>query len=101
MTQLIEVVDLSSGEMLEREGRTLTLDVPPDFDPGARGVFVDADRLGRYRTSGGAMRIYGAAPVRLSRRWAGEECLVAVEQVDSSDARCTRRYAHSVVKPAP
>jgi hypothetical protein len=99
MTQLIEVVDLSSGEALERERETLTLDVPPDLDPGGAGVFVDAARVGRYRTTGGAMRIYSVAPVRLFRRWAGEECLVAVEAVSSSEALCRRRYTRSVVKP--
>jgi hypothetical protein len=99
MTRLIEVVDLSSGEALERERGTLTLDMPPDLDPGGPGVFVDAARIGRYRTTGGATRIYRAAPVRLFRRWAGEECMVALEQVDSTAELCTRCYARSVVNP--
>ena len=99
MDQLISVVDLGSGKQSEREQETLTLDIPPDFDRETGGVFVGADKLGRYRTTGGETRVYSTAPSHLSDRAAGEECLVAMQEVDSSGAVCTRRYWRSVVKP--
>ena len=99
MGELIAVVDLTSGKQLERDKETLTLDIPPDFDPETGGVFVDADRLGRYRTTGGETRVYSTSPKHLSHRAAGEECLVAAQEVDSNGAACTRRYWRSVVKP--
>jgi len=99
MSDLIAVVDLTSGKQLEREQETLTLDIPPDFDRETGGVFVNADKLGRYRTTSGETRVYSTAPKHLSHRAAGEECLVATQEVDSSGAACTRRYWRSVVKP--
>ncbi len=99
MEKLIAVVDLTSGKQLDREKETLTLDIPPDFDRETGGVFVDADRLGRYRTTRGETRVYSTVPKHLSHRAAGEECLVATQEVDSSGAVCTRRYWRSVVKP--
>ncbi|HUJ29535.1 MAG TPA: hypothetical protein VLW85_26120 [Myxococcales bacterium] len=99
MGKFIAVVNLVNGEALQRENDTLTLDFPPDFDQQTGGVFVDADRLGRYRTTKGETRVYGAAPKRLSGRDAGEECLVAAQEVDSSGSVCTRLYWRSVVNP--
>ena len=98
--RLIAVVNLTSGVLLERETDTLTLDIPPDFDPDTGGVFVDADRLGRYRTKAGATRVYSATPSHLSQRGAGEECLVAAQEIDSSGQASLRRYWRSLVKPA-
>jgi hypothetical protein len=99
MNNLIAVVDLTSGKHLEREKETLTLDIPPDFDRATGGVFVDADKLGRYRTLGGETRVYSTLPQQLSHRTAGEECLVAAQEVDSGGAACKRHYWRSVVKP--
>ena len=99
MNKLIAVVNLVNGEELERERDTLTLDFPPDFDRQTGGVFVDADKLGRYRTTKGEKRVYGTTPKHLSHRAAGEECLVAAQEIDSSGAACTRQYWRSVVKP--
>jgi hypothetical protein len=99
LDKLIAVVDLTSGKQLEREKETLTLDLPPDFDRETGGVFVNADRLGRYRTAEGETRVYLTAPKHLSHRASGEECLVAAEEVDSSGAVSIRRYWRSVVKP--
>jgi hypothetical protein len=100
MDKLIAVVDLTSGKLLERAEETLTLDIPPDFDSETGGVFVDAERLGRYRTAKGESRVYITVPRPLSRRRAGEECLVAAQEVDpSSGSTALRRYWRSVVKP--
>jgi hypothetical protein len=99
MDQLIAVVDLTSGKRFERDRETLTLDIPLDFDHETGGVFVDADKLGRYRTKGGETRVYSTVPKRLSDRAAGEECLVPTKEVDSSGVVCTRHYWRSVVKP--
>jgi hypothetical protein len=99
MGQLIAVVDLTSGKELERDKETLTLDIPLDFDRQTGGVLVDADKLGRYRTRGGETRVYSTVPKHLSDRAAGEECLVATREVDSSGPVRTRRYSRSVVKP--
>ena len=99
MNNLIAVVNLVNGEELEREKDTLTLDFPPDFDRQTGGVFVDADKLGRYRTTKGETRVYGTMPKHLSHRAAGEECLVAAQKIDSTGAACTRQYWRSVVKP--
>lgn len=99
MNKLIAVVNLVNGEELEREKQTLTLDFPPDFDRQAGQVFVEADRLGRYRTTKGETRVYGTTPKHLSHRAAGEECLVAAQEIDSAGVACTRQYWRSVVKP--
>lgn len=99
MDNLIAVVDLTSGKQFEREQETLTLDIPPDFDRQTGGVFVDANKLGRYRTTKGETRVYSTAPKHLSHRAAGEECLVATEEVDSTGVACRRHYWRSVVKP--
>ena len=100
MESLISVVDLTSGALANRDRATLTLDVPPDFDRNTGGVFVDADRLGRYRTPQGQTCVYVTKPQHLSGRSPGEECLVATEQVDTGGAACTRRYWLSVVEPS-
>ncbi|HEX9579128.1 MAG TPA: hypothetical protein VF993_15350 [Myxococcales bacterium] len=99
MDKLIAVVDLTSGAVLNRDKETLTLDIPPDFDRHTGGVFVDADKLGRYRTAEGQTCVYATTPSHLSQRSAGEECLVATQEVDSSGASCTRRYWLAVVEP--
>ena len=99
MDNLITVMDLTTGKEIKRERETLTLDVPLDFDRETGGVFVNADRLGRYRTKEGETRIYSTSPKHLSNRSVGEECLVATQEIDSSGASCTRLYWRSVVKP--
>lgn len=98
MDKLIAVFDLNSGAVLERERETLTLDIPAEFDRATGGVFVDADKLGRYRTASGKTRVYSTSPRFLSQRTLGEECLVARGEVDSSGPSCTRQYWLSVVK---
>ena len=95
----VAVVDLSSGAVSSRDDETLTLDIPRDFDRAAGGVFVNSDKLGRYRTSDGQTRVYATAPRLLSSRSRGEECLVASEEIDSSGASCARRYWRSVIEP--
>jgi hypothetical protein len=99
MSKLIAVADLVSGALTDREEDTLTLDLPRDFDRNTGGVFVDAEKLGRYRTAEGRTCVYATAAKHLSHRSPGEECLVATQQVDVSGAACSRRYWLSVVEP--
>ena len=100
MEQLIAVVDLSSGIVSNREKETLTLDVPAGFDANSGGgVSVDAERLGRYRTVDGQSRVYATAPKYLSHRSPGEECLVAIPEVDSTGDSCIRHYWLCLVGP--
>jgi hypothetical protein len=99
MSKVISVVDLTSGALTEREDDTLTLDLPRDFDRSTGGVFVNSDKLGRYRSAEGKTMVYATAPKHLSHRSPGEECLVATVQIDSSGASCTRRYWLSIVEP--
>ena len=99
MDRPIAVVDLTSGELLEREQETLTVDVPADLDPGTTALLVDANRLARYRTAAGATRVYLARPRMLWQRGTGEECLVASQEVEFNGAACVRRYSRSLVKP--
>ena len=99
MDKAIAVVDLTTGALQDRATDTLTLDIPRDFDRQTGGVFVDADRLGRYRTTAGATRVYLTSPRHLSQRSPGEECLVAAQDVDSSGAAIVRRYWRSVIEP--
>jgi hypothetical protein len=100
MEKLIAVVDLTSGTLLNRDRGTLTLDIPLDFDRNTGGVFVDADKLGRYRTAEGQTCVYATKPKHLSQRSPDEECLVATEQVDSSGAAGPPRYWWSIVEPS-
>jgi len=45
----------------------------------------------------GYWRLYVGRPTRLSGRVVGEECLIAVEALESEGATCLRRYSLSVV----
>lgn len=76
MDRMIAVVDLSTGEVIERTSTTLTLDLPPDFD---RSSFVTLDELshGHYLGIDGKQRQYCVFPRPLSWRARGEDCLIA------------------------
>jgi hypothetical protein len=97
MKKLIEIVDLSSGAITNRNGDTLTLDVPVDLDWMTGGVSVDAERVVRYFAAGATRRLYVGRPSRLSGRIVGEECLVDGEGAKSENAAPLRRYSLSVV----
>jgi len=97
MNKLIEIVDLTSGAITTRKADTPTLDVPADLDWQTGGVSIDADRIVRYFAAGAARRLYVGSPRRLSGRVVGEECLVAVERLESENAACLRRYSLSLV----
>ncbi|MFL5312860.1 MAG: hypothetical protein ACJ79H_20705 [Myxococcales bacterium] len=98
MKKLIEIVDLTSGAITNRNAETPTLDVPADLDWQTGGVSIDADRIVRYFAAGAARRLYVGKPRQLSGRGVGEQCLVAVEQLDirSGDPLC--RYSLSLVR---
>jgi len=96
--KLIEIVDLASGAIKNRRADTLTLDVPADLDWQTGGVSIDSERIVRYFAAGAARRLYVGSPKRLSGRVVGEECLVAVEHLESESAACLRRYSLSVVR---
>ena len=98
MKKLIGIVDLTSGAITNRKANTLTLDVPADLDWQTGGVSIDADRIVRYFAAGAARRLYIGTPRRLSARIVGEECLVAVEPLDTVSFSCSRRYSLSVVR---
>ena len=98
MKKLIEIVDLSSGAITNRTADTPTLDIPTDLDWQTGGVSIDADRIVRYFAAGAARRLYVGSPRRLSGRVVGEECLVAVERLESESAACLRRYSVSIVQ---
>jgi hypothetical protein len=98
MTKLIAVVDLASGTITNRRQDALTLDIPSDLDRGSGSVSVNADKLGRYLTAAGESRVYFANPRLLSGRAAGEECLVAAADIETSGKTCTRRYRISMVE---
>ncbi len=98
MKKLIEIVDLSSGAITNRTADTPTLDIPADLDWQTGGVSIDADRIVRYFAAGAARRLYVGSPRRLSGRVVGEECLVAVERLESETAACLRRYSVSIVQ---
>ena len=97
MKTLIQIVDLTSGEITNRRADTPTLDVPADLDRMTGGVSIDAERIVRYFAAGAARRLYIGRPRRLSGRLVGEECLVAVEGLESEGFIC-RRYSLSVVQ---
>ncbi len=98
MKKLIVIVDLSSGAITNRTADTPTLDIPADLDWQTGGVSIDADRIVRYFAAGAARRLYVGSPRRLSGRVVGEECLVAVERLESESAACLRRYSVSIVQ---
>ncbi len=96
MKTLIQIVDLTSGAITNRRADTPTLDVPADLDRMTGGVSIDADRIVRYFAAGAARRLYIGRPRLLSGRLVGEECLVAVEGLESEGVIC-QRYSLSVV----
>src|SRR5947209_5718951 len=98
MKKLIEIVDLITGLITNRKANTLTLDVPADLDWQTGGVSIDSDSIVRYFAAGAARRLYVGMPKQLSGRVVGEECLVAVEHLESQTAACLRRYSLSVVQ---
>jgi len=97
MKKLIQIVDLTSGAIANRRADTPTLDIPADLDRMTGGVSVDADRIVRYFAAGAARRLYIGTPRRLSGRVVGEECLVAVDALESEGVIYLRRYSLSVV----
>ena len=98
MKKLIEIVDLTSGAITNRKADTPTLDVPADLDWQTGGVSIDGDRVVRYFAAGATRRLYVGRPRELSGRVVGEECLVAVEQLECPSAAYLRRYSLSVVR---
>ena len=76
MTQLIPVVNLTSGIITDVSPETLTLDVPVDLDERAAGVSLDRSGLIHYPRADGMPQTRGAISKRLAERQSGEACLV-------------------------
>ena len=77
MERLISVVDLATGEVIDRTSTTLTLDVPPDFERASGFVSLDQLSRGHYVATDGKEHEYPVYPRPLSWRARGEDCLVA------------------------
>jgi len=77
MDRMIAVVDLVSGEVVDRPSTTLTLDVPPDLERPSGVVSLDPQSHGHYVATDGKKREYSVFPRPLSWRAFGEECLIA------------------------
>jgi hypothetical protein len=77
MDRMIAVVDLSTGEIIERTSTTLTLDLPPDFERASVVVTLDELSHGHYLATDGKEREYCVFPRPLSWRARGEDCLIA------------------------
>ncbi len=77
MERLIAVVDLSTGEIIDRTSTTLTLDLPPDFERASCVVSLDELSHGHYLATDGKQREYSVFPRPLSWRARGEDCLIA------------------------
>jgi len=77
MERMIAVVDLSTGEVIDRTSTTLTLDLPPDFQRASGVVTLDQMSHGHYVATDGKQREYSVHPRPLSWRARGEDCLIA------------------------
>ena len=77
MERLIAVVDLTSGEVIDRTSTTLTLDLPPDFERASAVVSLDQLSHGHYLATDGKQHEYSVFPRPLSWRARGEDCLIA------------------------
>ena len=77
MDRMIAVVDLTSGEVIDRTSTTLTLDVPADLERATAVVSLDQLSRGHYLATDGKQHEYSAFPRPLSWRARGEDCLVA------------------------
>src|SRR5438309_1745815 len=77
MDRVISVVDLCTGEIIERTSTTLTLDVPPDLERGSGVVSLDQLSHGHYLATDGKQHEYAVFPRPLSWRARGEDCLIA------------------------
>jgi hypothetical protein len=77
MDRMIAVVDLTSGEVIDRTSTTLTLDVPADFEWSSAVVSLDQLSRGHYLATDGKEHEYSVFPRPLSWRARGEDCLVA------------------------
>ena len=73
----ITVVDLASGKLRDCASRTMTFDVPADFDRSACVATVDAHARAHYLSTTGSNVVNPALPRPLSWRARGEQCLVA------------------------
>jgi hypothetical protein len=76
MSGRIAIVDLTSGELSQRPGDTLTVDVPVDLAITS-AVSVEDGRQGRYLAADGHGVVYGVVLRPLCWRVRGETCLVA------------------------
>jgi hypothetical protein len=89
MERMIPVVDLVTGEVIDRTSRTLTLDLPPDFERTSAVVSLvvslDQQSHGRYLATDGKEREYSVFPRPLSWRARGEDCLIAERRERVSD----------------
>jgi hypothetical protein len=77
MDRMIAVVDLTSGEVIDRTSTTLTLDLPPDFERSSAVVSLDLLSHGHYLATDGKEHEYAVFPRPLSWRARGEDCLIA------------------------
>jgi len=77
MDRMIAVIDLNTGEVIDRASTTLTLDLPPDFERESVVVSLDLLSHGHYLATDGKQREYSVFPRPLSWRARGEDCLVA------------------------
>ena len=77
MNRMIAVVDLTTGEVVERTSTTLTLDLPPDFERASGAVTLDQLSHGHYLGTDGKQREHSFYPRPLSWRARGEDCLIA------------------------
>jgi hypothetical protein len=85
MDRMIAVVDLVTGEVIDRTSRSLTLDIPPDFEWTSAVVTLDQKSHGRYLATDGKEREYSVFPRPLSWRARGEECLIADRRERTSE----------------
>jgi len=83
---MIAVIDLTTGEVIDRTSTTLTLDLPPDFERASVVVSLDQLSHGHYLATDGKQREYSVFPRPLSWRARGEDCLVADRRGNASSS---------------
>ena len=100
MRRTISVVDLASGEVIDRTSNTATLDVPADLDRTSTTVAqLDAGSHLHYLTAPGRQAVRAAFSRPLSWRVRGEECLI--EELRTGKAAREPRFHLSAVENQP
>lgn len=101
MKRTIAVVDLASGEVVQRASDTATLDVPADFDRTTTSARLEGGAHLHFANAPGSQVVRPVFTRPLSWRVRGEECLIAEERERKTAHAATRFHLSAIERTPP